>query len=187
MAPQILHRVIHGHSEPEPWQKALLTIKPAILHGYRRHRVRGADYPGIIPVTAKTNGDANGPTTSSQQNPSVLGTLVSGLTDGDIYRLDMFEGPDYEKRNVKVRVLQSVMGDNDDSVPAGDPSKKEEQNIQDVLDEARVQIADEGEEVDAMTYVWIGGDEALEDLEWDFETFKREKMKWWVDADESEW
>lgn len=48
-------------------------------------------------------------------------------------------------------------------------------------------MADEGDEVEAMTYVWVGGREELEDREWDFETFKRERMRWWVDADESEW
>ncbi|KKA16587.1 Disease resistance protein Aig2 [Rasamsonia emersonii CBS 393.64] len=169
MAPQILHRVIHGRSDPEPWQKALLTIKPAILHGYRRHRVRGADYPGIIPVTAKTS-DGGSPsqgtneptTTTSDTGHSVLGTLVSGLTDGDIWRLDNFEGSDYEKRTVKVRVLRSAVG-NDDDDAENSPSKAE-QSIHDVLDAARAQLADEGEEVEAMTYVWIGGEEALEDL-----------------------
>jgi hypothetical protein len=182
MAPQILHRVIHGQSEPEPWQKDLLTIKPAILHGYRRHRVRGADYPGIIPVTAKTGGDDSTQGTTSETNnnnnnsTSVLGTLVTGLTDGDIYRLDTFEGSDYEKRKVKVRILQSV---------TSDPARQEERSIQDVLDEARTQLADEGEEeVEAMTYVWISGEAYLEDKEWDFETFKREKMRWWVDSDD---
>lgn len=196
MAHQILHRVIHGSSNPEPWQKALLTVKPAILHGYRRHRVRGADYPGIIPVTAKTSEDGgstqgtdtNEPTTttttttSNTDHHSVLGTLVSGLTDGDIWRLDNFEGPDYEKRTVKVRALRSAVGNDDDE---NSPSKAE-QSIHDVLDAARAQLADEGEEVEAMTYVWIGGEEALEDREWDFETFKREKLHWWVDADMSE-
>ncbi|KAL1970793.1 hypothetical protein VTN77DRAFT_2627 [Rasamsonia byssochlamydoides] len=193
MAPQILHRVIHGHSNPEPWQKALLTVKPAILHGYRRHRVRGADYPGIIPVTAKTSSDGSTqgttPEGSSNMDHSVLGTLVTGLTDGDIYRLDCFEGSDYEKRKVKVRVLRSAVGGNDDddkNPTSSDPTTNNDRSIQDVLDEARAQLADEGEEVEAMTYVWIGGEEALEDREWDFETFKREKLQWWVDADESE-
>ncbi|EHA28502.1 hypothetical protein ASPNIDRAFT_143341, partial [Aspergillus niger ATCC 1015] len=143
MAPPILHRVIHGHSTPEPWQKALLTVKPAILHGYRRHRVRYADYPGIIPT----------PSSSA----SVLGTVVWGLTDGDVYRLDRFEGSEYEKRVVRVRVLDAVETE-------GSETK-------------------EGKEVEAVTYVWTAGKERLEDAEWDFEAFKRDKMAWWVEAD----
>jgi hypothetical protein len=35
--------------------------------------------------------------------------------------------------------------------------------------------------------VWIAGRKMLEDAEWDFEAFKRDKMAWWVSAAESEW
>ena len=38
----------------------------------------------------------------------------------------------------------------------------------------------EGEEVEAETYVWIAGEERLEEREWDFAEFEREKMKHWV-------
>ncbi|GLA49342.1 hypothetical protein AnigIFM63604_005005 [Aspergillus niger] len=156
MAPPILHRVIHGHSTPEPWQKALLTVKPAILHGYRRHRVRGGE-------------------------ASVLGTVVWGLTDGDVYRLDRFEGSEYEKRVVRVRVLESHHHDEGDNGKAGD--------IQEVLDAVETEGSEtkEGKEVEAVTYVWTAGKERLEDAEWDFEAFKRDKMAWWVEADEKDW
>ncbi|PWY86455.1 hypothetical protein BO94DRAFT_624647 [Aspergillus sclerotioniger CBS 115572] len=146
MAPQILHRVIHGQAVPEPWQKALLTIKPAILHNYRRHRVQGADYPGIVPVSEGEDAGA-GP------GPSVLGTVVWGLTDGDVFRLDRFEGRGGEEG--KVRGLLDAAGG-----------------------------AKEGKEVEAVTYVWTAGEERLEGAEWDFEAFKRDKLAWWVEADE---
>ncbi|KAE8380796.1 AIG2-like protein [Aspergillus bertholletiae] len=181
MAPQILHRVIHGSPDPEPWQKALLTIRPAILHGYRRYRVRGADYPGIVAAERKTtpsdtDSNANG-------TAAVLGTVVSGLTDGDIHRLDIFEGAEYEKGKVKVRILRESLSDKD-----GEPDGTDtDRHLMDVLDAAGAEFADEGEEVDAATYVWIAGENALEDGEWDFEAFKRDKMAWWVGADESEW
>ena len=36
------------------------------------------------------------------------------------------------------------------------------------------------EEVEAETYLWIGGEERLEEREWDFAEFQREKMRFWV-------
>ena len=83
---------------------------------------------------------------------SVRGTFVSGLTEGDLWRLDIFEGDEYERRKVMVRLLGEGEGK------------------QDV----------EGEEMEAETYVWIAGEENLEDEEWDFEHFCQEKIGKWV-------
>lgn len=168
MVPQILHKVIHGRPNPEPWQKALLKFQPAVLHGYRRHRVRWADYPGIIPVS----GTVSGPGPSS-----VLGILVSGLTDGDLYRLDRFEGIEYELRPVKTRLLQ-------DSSKTDGPGASTDGHLRDVLNAAGSEAANEGEEdIDAMAYVYTAGEEQLEDAEWDFESFKRDKMAWWIEQE----
>lgn len=165
MAPQMLHRVIHGNQDPEPWQKALLSFQPAILHGWRRHRVRGADYPGIIADSA------------SSDKTSVLGTLVTGLTDGDIHRLDLFEGDEYVRQEVSVRTL----GDGSSLATTGPDGQ-----LWDMLNAAEGSVC-EGEEVKADTYVWIAGEDRLEDAEWDLETFKRDKLAAWVEKDESEW
>lgn len=183
MAPQILHRVIHGSAHPEPWQKAMLRFQPAILHGYRRHRVKNADYPGIVPVTENTitTGESSAP--KSNITTSVIGTLVSGLTDGDIHRLDKFEGSEYEKNPVTVRSLREpsenghIYGEATDS----------ESRLRDVLDSVDAEVVDEGEEIAAVTYVYTAGKDMLEDAEWDFESFKKDKMAWWVGADESQW
>ncbi len=145
MAPPVLHRVIHGNPQPEPWQFSLLTIRPAILHNHCRHRVRNCDYPAI---TVELGG-------------TVRGTFVSGLTDGDIWRLDIFEGDEYARQIVKVRVMSN----------AGEESRQEKEE-------------DEDEEVGAETYVWIAGKEDLETGEWDFEGFRREKMSAWVGGGE---
>ncbi|OOQ85628.1 putative disease resistance protein Aig2 [Penicillium brasilianum] len=173
MAPQMLHRVIHGSPKPEPWQKSLIRFQPALLHGYRRHRVRGADYPGIV---AESDPE-------STSDTAVLGVLVYGLTDGDIYRLDKYEGSEYVKETVKVRTARaSAQGA---SKEEGDVTS--ERQLRDMLIAAGSQVIDEGEEVMAATYVWIAGKERLEAAEWDFETFKRDKLAWWVGAKESEW
>jgi gamma-glutamylcyclotransferase (GGCT)/AIG2-like uncharacterized protein YtfP len=90
MAPQVLHRVIWGSSTPPtPAHASLLSIRSAILNGHVRRRVKGADYPAVTP---------------SSEESEVRGTLVTGLTDGDVWRLDIFEGSEYERRDVRVRV-----------------------------------------------------------------------------------
>ena len=62
----------------------------------------------------------------------------------DVSRLDVFEGSEYERREVEV------------------------------------QVGDEGQRVKAQTYIYIAGSQYLEDAEWDFEQFKKDKLKRWV-------
>ncbi|KAL9594344.1 MAG: hypothetical protein Q9219_007080 [cf. Caloplaca sp. 3 TL-2023] len=137
--PQILYRVCYGSSTPTSLQKSLLKIRPAILHQHCRHRVLGRDYPAIIP----------------SPHGSVRGTHVQGLTDGDIFRLDIFEGEEYERRKVKIRILE-IEGDQQD------------------------QGITEAEAVDVDTYIWVAGGDKLEEGEWDIGKFRREKMQRWV-------
>ncbi|KAJ5343960.1 uncharacterized protein MYU51_002079 [Penicillium brevicompactum] len=174
MAPQVLHRVIHGSPNPEPWQKAMISFQPAILHGYRRHRVQHADYPGILPVDQGTGEQSASDATSARK--SVLGTLVSGLTDQDVRRLDCFEGADYTRKQVVVHKLQKFNEVSGDACAESLPK---------MLDAARTAVADE-EETPAMTYVWTSGKDWLEDAEWDFEAFKKDKLAWWAGTIEDE-
>jgi hypothetical protein len=140
MAPKVLHRVCRGPANPSTLSISnSLTIRPALLKLYRRHRVKNADYPAIIPHNSST----------------VRGTLVQGLTDGDIWRLDIFEGDEYERKKVKVRVIT----DNTSHEPT-------ENQL--------------GEEFEAESYIWIAGEHQLEDSEWDFDEFMREKMVFWA-------
>jgi hypothetical protein len=151
MAPQVLHRVIWGsQTPPTPAHASLLRIRPAILHAHQRHKVKHADYPAILP------------TNSTCTSSSVRGTLVQGLTDGDIWRLDIFEGSEYARRKVSVRVLEQ-----DSSNAMGDLQQTADKNV-------------EGEHVEAETYIWIAGAQRLEAEEWDFAEFVRDKMKRWV-------
>ncbi|KAF2742076.1 hypothetical protein M011DRAFT_482039 [Sporormia fimetaria CBS 119925] len=137
MAPAVLNRVVSRAIPPQ-------TICSALLPQHQRHRVRDADYPAVLP--------------SSSSSASVRGTVVTGLTDSDIWRLDIFEGDEYERRRVRVRVLAA-----DDMGVEG-----------------------EGEEVDAETYIWVAGEERLEKREWDFEGFVRDKMVRWVGGPDGE-
>ena len=143
MFPKVLYRVCFGTTTPQNWQAQGLAIKPAILHGYTRRKVRGSDYPAI----------------TACEGSSVRGAYVTGLTDGDIWRLDVFEGSMYERREVKVKVLAQVGDDG------------EHGNV-------------EAEEVECETYVWIKLEKYLEAEEWDFAEFKREKLSRWTGEDD---
>ena len=92
-------------------------------------------------------------------NSSVRGTFVEGLTDGDLWRLDIFEGCQYTREEVRVKLLDKV----------GDEAGHG--NV-------------EGEEVSAKTYVWAEGLEYLENSEWDFGEFRREKLHRWSGGNE---
>jgi hypothetical protein len=150
MAPGVLYRVIYGNANPEPWQQKLTTVRPALLESHRRHRVKDMSYPAIVPCTGS----------------SVRGSVVTGLTQGDIYRLDIFEGDQYLRKKVKVKVLKKVglaesiqNGESEEHAP---------------------------EEVEAETYIWKDDLSELEDGEWDFEEFKRERMHFWMGESSSE-
>ncbi|MBT0961275.1 gamma-glutamylcyclotransferase family protein [Denitromonas iodatirespirans] len=67
--------------------------EPAALAGYRRHPVRGEDYPGIRPA-----GDA-----------TVDGVLYHGVSPAALARLDAFEGAHYLREAVEVRTVGGAM------------------------------------------------------------------------------
>lgn len=165
MAPQVLHRVIWGsQTPPTPAHASLLHIRPAILHAHQRHKVKNADYPAILPTKATSNA-------------SVRGTLVEGLTDGDMWRLDIFEGSEYARRKVKVHVLQTGAKKGDEA---------EHAMRDDHLSQRELRDNGEGEPVEAETYVWTAGAHRLEAEEWDFAEFVRDKMKRWVGGEAAE-
>ena len=58
--------------------------------------MRGCDYPAIVPDDRRGHDAAEG---------CVRGTFVEGLTDGDMWRLDVFEGGEYVRRKVVCKIL----------------------------------------------------------------------------------
>lgn len=124
MVPAVFYTVCYGAKDVPDAIAALHTFKPAVLHGYVRRRVRYADYPGI---TAK-------------EGHQVAGSFVTGLTSANLAKLDYFEGGQYERRRVRVKLLDKV------------GNARGEGNV-------------EGEEATAEVYVFLDeGD--LEDKEW---------------------
>ncbi|KAF8349158.1 hypothetical protein F5887DRAFT_1060045 [Amanita rubescens] len=83
-----------------------LMICPALLKDYTRHEVEashGADYPGIVPYEM---GRKLLDRELEPEESCVRGTLVIGLTLGDIAKLDMFEGSEYTREVVTVYPLE---------------------------------------------------------------------------------
>ncbi|KAM7221108.1 hypothetical protein V8F06_003493 [Rhypophila decipiens] len=143
MVPEVVYTVCYNAKNVPKSISKQHTFNPAILHGYSRHRVADADYPGIIADKAG-------------ENNTVFGMLVTGLTKANLKKLDYFEGDQYERREVKVKLLEKV------------GNAQGEGNI-------------EGEERTAQVYVF-NDENALEKREWDFEEFRRDKLHKWTRA-----
>ena len=142
MAREVLYRVIYGDERLTPVTTILagnLTRTPAILHNHCRHKVLGDDYPGVVPEVGH----------------SVRGVYVTGLSDADMFRLDIFEGDEYTREKVKVKLL-----------------------VQDGEKEV------EGEERQSETYIFTAPEARLEKTEWDYEEFRREKLWRWASTNE---
>ncbi|KAA3650923.1 MAG: gamma-glutamylcyclotransferase [Proteobacteria bacterium] len=69
------------------------AAEPAHLAGYRRHPVRGEDYPGIRPAAGA----------------AVDGVLYHGLSATALARLDAFEGMQYRREAVMVRTADGSL------------------------------------------------------------------------------
>ncbi|KAJ8604384.1 hypothetical protein MRB53_041828 [Persea americana] len=96
---------------------------------------------------------------------SVRGTFVEGLDDRDLARLDAFEGDEYVARKVEVRLL--VPEEKSGAVPGAKTDGERE-------------VVQDGESREAWTYIWVAGKGKLEDGEWDFDEFVKEKMHRWA-------
>lgn len=65
-----------------------LTGRAATLLGYARYRIADRPYPGVLAASGE----------------ELDGTLFEGLEDGDLGRLDDYEGDWYERLELPVRV-----------------------------------------------------------------------------------
>ncbi|KAK4137535.1 hypothetical protein BT67DRAFT_438787 [Trichocladium antarcticum] len=140
MVPDVFYSVCYGSKDVPKAIAQLHSFHPALLHGYCRRRVRYADYPGII----------------EDEGHQVFGSFTTGLTSANMDKLDYFEGSQYVRRKVSVKLLDKVGGENGEG------------NV-------------EGEERTAEVYVFLDRND-LEDQEWDLEHFRREKLARWTRA-----
>ncbi|CAL1700274.1 unnamed protein product [Somion occarium] len=165
MHPSILRRVI-GHDGNE------LHICPALLLDHTRHKIKNADYPGVIPYS-RSAGLFEGRELSPDEK-SVRGTLVSGLTTQDVILLDLFEGDEYSRDTVSVHPLSAFTPLVSTLLPSPPdahiiPSTSSPISSFDALQTPIL----------AQTYIW----KALSQLEpalWEYEQFIRDSAWKWV-------
>jgi gamma-glutamylcyclotransferase (GGCT)/AIG2-like uncharacterized protein YtfP len=77
----------------EVWLRVVgsqLAGERATLEGYLRRQIKGDVYPAIYPGEGQ-----------------VIGVLYAGLSDGDLVRLDAFEGDYYLRTQVEVETVSS--------------------------------------------------------------------------------
>ncbi|KAJ7593223.1 hypothetical protein C8J56DRAFT_930596 [Mycena floridula] len=161
MHPAILKRVIGNEAEH-------LQVCSAVLLDYTRHHVKGQDYPGIVPWS---KGRAFFDNELGHDARSVRGTLVVGLSDADIYFLDVFEGSEYTRENVQVHPLGSLVSISEYSVSPS-PSVPPPLPAKDELEQA----------IGAQTYVFRDIS-ALEPSLWSYEDFvQRNAWRWYGSA-----
>ncbi|KAG9315189.1 hypothetical protein JVU11DRAFT_4317 [Chiua virens] len=160
MHPKILKRVI-GHDGYH------LQISPALLLDYTRHKVKGEDYPGIVPYAqGRTMFDED----LDLQDRSVRGSLVTGLSAQDMRLLDTFEGNEYTREVVLVHPLGRAVA-LDDLEASGIVPK----DIPPIP--ARNELMNP---VQVNTYVWRHPLSRLRPGLWTFEEFARESAWKWV-------
>ncbi|KAG6356774.1 hypothetical protein INS49_014648 [Diaporthe citri] len=140
MEPQVFFSVCYDNKDPPEEIRKRHTFQPAVLHGYCRRRVRGADYPGMVEDPEHT----------------VRGAVISGVTKANLERLDFFEGAAYDRRVVRPKLLTKVGNEKGDG-------------------------NEEGEQIITESYIFLDKD-WLEDKEWDFAEFRRDKLKKWTRA-----
>ncbi|KAI5812328.1 hypothetical protein BZA77DRAFT_324300 [Pyronema omphalodes] len=168
MAPCVLFSKIHGCSEPYFHQIRNLKFHGATLSNFSRHQLPDVVYPGITPNPGK----------------EVHGTLVTGLTNRDVLKLDVYESWDYDRVKVKVRVLDKEAkssGDNSDSSDCegsqlGNRENSEGDYGKDAQDNGTLVG---GEMVECWVYLYNRPANILKGSEWDFREFCQVKMPGW--------
>lgn len=128
--------------------------------------------------------------------------MVCGLTDRDVAKLDLFEGDEYERRAVKVKLLPASVEDGGGVpeplayggitpvVPRHTSSAPSSTQVNGTNEHPRgsevtgVDETVEGEEwATTQTYIWTAPASDLEEAEWDFEHFRREKLHLWAGSE----
>jgi len=83
-----------------------LEICPAVLLDHTRHKVKHADYPGILPYSTSRSMLNH---ELEPEDRSVRGSLVVGLSKADMSCLDVFEGDEYLRKTVQVHPLGIIV------------------------------------------------------------------------------
>ncbi|KAJ7158728.1 hypothetical protein C8R46DRAFT_398513 [Mycena filopes] len=156
MHPKILKRVIGNDGSH-------LHICPAVLLKFTRHKVKYADYPGIIPWS---QGRVLVGSELDREACSVRGTMVTGLTKSDLTLLDIFEGSEYTRDKVPVHPLSDLVNLADYTMSTASPTPLPPD-------------AELSDPVEVETYVYGEMSNLLRDI-WSFDDFvEKNAWKWY--------
>ncbi|KAG0376361.1 hypothetical protein BGX24_007854 [Mortierella sp. AD032] len=140
-------RVLNSVTRPGP--EANLFSVPATIQGYVRYPYHNEPYPGMI--------------ASEDTTQAVEGLLVFGHTLMDRFRLDQFEGSEYTREILPVKLHSPV--------PAAF-------NIMDGKKPLQA-----GDVVQCYVYVFTGPHAHLDQSRpWDYEAFRREHLDVWMNT-----
>ncbi|KAF5382163.1 hypothetical protein D9615_004388 [Tricholomella constricta] len=172
MHPKVLQRVIKHEG-------AELEICPAVLLDYTRHKVKRAEYPGIIPYE---QGRILCERELELEEKSVRGTLVAGLSEKDIKLLDIFEGSEYVRKGIDVHPLSPLVKlseypvDDKALIPSKPPSLparselgppiKAETYVYDLYKRLEPELWSFEEFVQNNAWKWYGDQQPDEDVRW---------------------
>ncbi|KAK3816749.1 MAG: putative disease resistance protein Aig2 [Linnemannia elongata] len=141
-------RVLNSVTRPGP--EANLHTVPATIQGYVRYPYHNEPYPGMI---------------ASKDDPTsiVEGLLVFGHSLMDRFRLDQFEGSEYTREILPIKVLAPVPGEYN------------------AMDGKKPLAA--GDVVKSYVYVFTGPHVHLDQSRlWDYEAFKRDHLDVWMNT-----
>lgn len=157
-----------------------ISVQPAILEDYVLHHVKKEDYPGLVSVegSSQVMNKHDRPLADSQESSLVRGTIVRGLKESDVARLDAFEGDEYRRISVNVRPDTQVMAIRNDSRPRDESIAQ----ILSSLTSERVRELRTGTSEPANVYSWNAPLSLLEPEIWTFERFTAsgKDRRWWA-------
>ncbi|KAF8339718.1 uncharacterized protein EI90DRAFT_2966890 [Cantharellus anzutake] len=160
MAPTILSWVIDNDGSH-------LQVAPAVLLEHTRHQVKNVDYPAVVAYEqSRSLFDRE----LTQDERSVRGTLVNGLTPQDVTSLDLFEGDEYKSEKVQVHILAP-------------PSPMSLASTTHLLSHSTPMPDPLPEPVPCFVYIWIYPLSRLEPILWSYDEFVKEKIHRWLHSE----
>ncbi|KAG0056260.1 hypothetical protein BGZ83_005815 [Gryganskiella cystojenkinii] len=130
---------------------AKIFVAKGSIKGYIRYPYYNQPFPGMI--------------ASEDPEATVEGLLIFGLTDQDRYRLDQFEGPEYPRSTLTVKVHEPVPAE-------WTLLKANDIEQDDYIPETTLQ---------AFVYTFTGPLVHLDRTRpWDYEAFKRDHLSTWM-------
>ncbi|KAF9648825.1 hypothetical protein BDM02DRAFT_2058431 [Thelephora ganbajun] len=176
--PEILKRVIGNKG-------SRLKICPAVLLDHTRHKVKHADYPGILPYSKSKFMLGHDLEVEEVEDRSVHGSLVIGLSQADMNCLDVFEGDEYVREKVQVYSLGPIVRLADYEAPKRripGPTVEEKPDLTPSTPEPLPPNPSETLKpaIECETYIWASDPKELTEEPWSFRDFIQLNAWKWI-------